>query len=445
MYSFNKYIRLFILITIIICFSKNILAERPKLKFEGAYFMAYPIAIAPLKNTKGTDPRDDSISLDIVKTLTNDLKISGLFNVLKPESFLANLKKEGLTAGTINFQDWLNIGASSLIKGGFQIEGSELMLKIKLFEVASGKEVINKTYTGTVAELRKLLHEFADEIFKYFTNEKGIFSTKIATIRKLSGTQELWLMDFDGRNLVRVTNNGSINILPAWSPDGTSIAYTSFLQGNPDLYDYKLLSGKSKKISAYNGLNIGASFSRDNKKIAITISKDGNSEIYLIDRKGSILKRLTNHWGIDSSPTWSPDDKKIAFVSERAGNPHIYIMDSNGENKKRLTFKGTYNQTPEWSPLGDYIVFTARDERNVFDIFKINPNDPNDIIRLTQDEGNNEEPSWSPNGRYIVFASTRLGQSKLFIMTANGQNQTSICNKPGEFVSPVWSPWFIKK
>ena len=94
MNSFIKYTNLFILIIIIFCFSSTVIAERPKLKFEGAYFMAYPIAIAPFKNTKGKDPRDESVSSDIVKTITSDLKISGLFNVLKPESFLGIINSQ---------------------------------------------------------------------------------------------------------------------------------------------------------------------------------------------------------------------------------------------------------------------------------------------------------------------------------------------------------------
>ena len=89
---------------------------------------------------------------------------------------------------------------------------------------------------------------------------------------------------------------------------------------------------------------------------------------------------------------------------------------------RRLTFQGNYNQTPSWSPRGDLIAFTARDERNAFDLFTVQV-DSGKISRLTQDQANNEEPSFSPNGRLILFTSTRGGPSQLYVMTAEGNNQ----------------------
>ena len=81
---------------------------------------------------------------------------------------------------------------------------------------------------------------------------------------------------------------------------------------------------------------------------------------------------------------------------------------ANPQDVRRLTFQGNYNQTPDWSPRGDLIAFTARDERNAFDLFTVNV-ESGKVTRLTQDQGNNEEPTFSPNGRLIVFNSDRTG------------------------------------
>ena len=89
------------------------------------------------------------------------------------------------------------------------------------------------------------------------------------------------------------------------------------------------------------------------------------------------------------------------FFSDRHGSPQIWTMDRQGQQLKRLTFQGDYNQTPAWSPDGGSIAFTARDERNVFDVFTVKVEDSS-ITRLTQNQGNNEEPTWSPDGRYLV-------------------------------------------
>jgi TolB protein len=106
---------------------------------------------------------------------------------------------------------------------------------------------------------------------------------------------------------------------------------------------------------------------------------------------------------------------------------------------RRLTFQGNYNQTPDWSPRGDLIAFTARDERNAFDLFTINV-DTGKVTRLTQDQGNNEEPSFSPNGRLLLFTSTRNGGSQLFVMTSDGNNQLPLRADKGQLQTPDWAP-----
>jgi TolB protein len=113
-------------------------------------------------------------------------------------------------------------------------------------------------------------------------------------------------------------------------------------------------------------------------------------------------------------------------------------MPAGGGAASRLTFQGNYNQTPDWSPRGDLIAFTARDERNVFDLFTI-ALDGAKVTRLTQDQGNNEEPTFAPNGRLIEFTSSRGGGSDLFVMTVDGSKQVQLTH--GEKIStPAWGP-----
>ena len=104
---------------------------------------------------------------------------------------------------------------------------------------------------------------------------------------------------------------------------------------------------------------------------------------------------------------------------------------------RRITWVGNYNTTPDWSPKGDLIAFTARDERNVFDIFTVNVNS-GEVTRLTQDQGHNREPSWAPDGRYLVFESTRDGkQPRLYLMNQDGRWQTRLSSTPG-LKTPTW-------
>lgn len=246
-------------------------------------------------------------------------------------------------------------------------------------------------------------------------------------------------MDVDGYNADCVVKNGVLNLLPAWAGGG-SLLFTSYLGGSTDLYRIDLGPGTIAPLSKRPGLNTGAALSPNGKTLALTLSQDGNSEIYLLDREGQNPRRLTyDTFAIDSSPSWSPDGSQLAFVSDRAGSPQIYLMKADGSEVRRLTFQGNYNQTPDWSPRGDRIAFTARDERNVFDVFTIELASGR-ITRITQDQGNNEEPTWAPNGRLMAFVSDRGGQKAIYVSDPEGRNQRRVSRGKAPCYTPSWSP-----
>ena len=169
-----------------------------------------------------------------------------------------------------------------------------------------------------------------------------------------------------------LTKMGSDNLLPAYSPGGAEIAFTSYARNNPDLWIVSAGGGRARRVSQKPGLNTGAAWSPDGRAIALTLSHEGNSEIYRISPEdGRVLGRLTQSPAIDSSPSYSPDGSQIAFVSNRQGSPQIFVMPAGGGGAKRVTFQGKYNQTPRFSPRTDkpQIAFTGRDEKGVFDVF----------------------------------------------------------------------------
>ena len=418
--------------------STNAVAQNPPIigDVEGGEFRPFPIAIPEFRTAPGQDLLKAQGST-LSKQLRDDLDLSGVFQILDPKSFIDT---DGVTLSTVKFSDWLNVGAAGLVKGVLRDEGGQLKVEIHAFEVATGKEGLSKTYTGGKADLRDLGHQIADDVYRYYTGEPGIFRTKIAAVKKVQGEKQLVVMDVDGYAERQLTKGGGLNLLPSWTPDGRGLLFTSYRSNNPDLFEIAVADGSVKKVSSRPGLNTGGRVSPDGSKIALTLSQDGNSEIYLLDRSGSVLKRLTNQWGIDTSPTWSPDGKSIAFVSSRAGNPQIYVMDASGDaGAKRVTFQGNYNQTPSYSPRGTHIAFTARDEFNRFDIFVLEVA-TGKITRVTQDQGNNEEPTFSPNGRLLTFTSTRAGQRQVFVSNLDGTKQKQI-TFGGEYSSPAWGPF----
>jgi TolB protein len=396
-----------------------------------------PIAIAHFKNL-GTTPDKENISSKLQEVITHDLEISGFFQIIDPKSFIENSQRAGITSDKINWSDWSTIGAEALVKGGLSLEGKNLMVEGRLFDVIQGKFITGKRYFGKVDDLRLMAHKLVNEIIYQLTGEKSIFETRIAFVSTASGKKEIYLMDVDGENCQKITSHRSICLSPAWSPDGKKLAFTSYRRGNPDIYLKDIFYGNEKIISQEKGLNISPAFSPDGKKIAVTLSvDDGNSELFLIDLEGHKIDRLTTNWGVDVSPAFSPDGKKIAFVSDRSNSPQIYSLTVEDKSVKRLTFEGTYNASPEWSPRGDKIAFSSM-TGNKFNIYTMDP-DGGNVQRLTI-QGSNEDPSWSPNGRYLVFNSDREGSKKLYIMLANGENQRRITSGKGENTSPAWSP-----
>jgi len=365
---------------------------------------------------------------------TNDLSLSGFFRVLDNKAFLANLTAEGLTIAP---QDWKNVGAEGVIKARATLYGSDVKYEFRLYETAKGDQpVLSKDYRGAASLARSFVHQWSAEVVKYYTGEDSFFDSRIA-FSASTGTRrrDLFVMDWDGGNMFQLTKS-SQNILPAWSPNGREIAFTSYLAGKPDLYAMSTTGGKPRAISARPGLNMGAAYSPDGSKICATLSQDGNSELYLLSSAGAVIKRLTSNPYIDTSPTWSPDGSRIAFISDRHGSPQVWVMGADGSGQTKVTRRGNYNQTPAWTPRKDapIVAFTARDEKYAYDVFTVNV-DSGEMTRITEGHGSNQRPTWAPNGRAVAYESSRGG---VWVSTADGRTERQVYK--GNAAAPSWGP-----
>ncbi len=405
---------------------------RVYIDIEAPELQPLPIALAQFRGVGGSPPALDREIWDI---LANDLTISGFFEII-PRNEFPN-ETDALTDPP-NYARWSASRAEALVIGGYSSQGDQLAIEFRLFDLVEKAFLMGKKYEGSTKSLRDIVHRIGNEITYWITGEKGIFDTKIAFISTVSGNKEIYAIDFDGHNVRQITNNGSLNLSPAWSPDGRLVAFTSYIKRNPDLYLFDLTRSIQIRLSANPGLNAAPAWSPDGSRMALMMRNDGNSEIFIINRDGTNPKRVTKSWSSEASPTWSPTGRKIAFVSDRAGSPQIYTMDLSGKDVKRLTFFGSYNACPSWSPKGDKIAYCGRSNGR-FDILTVNP-DGTGLRRLTEDSGNNESPTWSPDGRYIAFSSSRDGRSRIYVMNANGANQRRLTSTKGKESSPTWSP-----
>jgi TolB protein len=385
----------------------------------------YPRNLTPANGTSAATEMGDVI--------TFDMNMSGVtLSETRPQTTLSG---GGLTETTM--LPWMAAGFDLLVRGEYSITGENLTVEFRLFDLLNRKMMVARRYLGTTKDLRRFAHSFADEIMLVVTGEKGPFTTHIAYVSSQSGNKEIVIMDWDGKNQVSLTRNGSINLNPDFSPDGREILFSSYKRGNPDLYKRALYNTVEVPVSNRKGLNITGAWSPDGSRIALTLSKDGNSEIYTLNKDGSNPTRLTTTPSIEVSPVWSPDGKRIAFVSDRLGKPQIFVMDSNGGTARRLTTNGSYNVNPRWSPKGDRIAY-ARMQGGGFQIYSINSDGTGDTQLTTG--GSNENPAWSPDGRLLTFSSKRGGVEDIYVMRADGSGQTRVSQGKGHSTQPAWSP-----
>ena len=410
--------------------------ERPAIVISNADFRPLPIAVQAFLGEG--DAR--AAAAEATSVVRADLALSGLFDVLDPKGYLAD-PKEGLAVASVAFTRWADVGADGLVKAALRSEGSELVGELHVYEVRAAREGTSRTFRVPAGQARALAHRMSDEIVRYYTHEPGVFSTRIAAIRKANDQYQLITVDVDGHNPEVLLTEKDALLFPAWRPDGSEIILTSYRTGRPELWVYRLADHAFRSLG-HRGNTMGGVYSPDGKRIAYCLTEGANTDVWVMNADGSSPKRLTRDPAIDVSPAWSPDGTKIAFTSDRAGTPQLYVMSAaDGSGVKRLTFQGNYNQTPVWSPRGDMIAFTARDERKVFDVFWVSP-ETGVISRITQDQGRtNEDPSYAPTGRLLVFRTDRNDFGQLVISDPKGNRQTVILGSAGaDLVEPAWGP-----
>ena len=372
------------------------------------------------------------------KTLRSDMDFSGVVTVADPSSLPFDAASVKLGQEKDYLPRLSSLGIQVMLTAELIRDGNRLVLEAKLSDVATRGQIFHNRYVGDPKGLKPAVHRLSDDIIYYLTGERGIARTKLALASNRTGAKEIYVMDFDGDNLMQMTRNHSLNLTPRWSPDGKVLAYVSYRDGNPDLYLLDVTCGRRSKVSALPGLNISPAWSPDGRSIALALSKNGITNLFLMRSDGGGLRQLTNGSAISVSPSWSPNGRQLAFVSDQGGTPQIYVMDAEGTNVRRLTFKGNYNTSPAWSPRGDKIAFVSS-QYGPFNIFVMN-SDGGGTAGLTRGGGDNESPSWSPDGRYIAFSSTRHGKSGVYIMRADGAGQRRITQNDAEYFTPDWSP-----
>ncbi len=422
--------------------TKKSLVAFPSLQYEGI-----------VKNNNFS-----AVGAELFNVITNDLNVSSFFQFISQDAFLekpisSSLRPVSADPKGFRFENWTPLKTDFLIRGSFNIVGSDVELEVYVYHVPKAGLVFAKKYKGPVSANRRIAHTFANDVLKNLTEKEGMYLSRFVVSSDRGGGQykEIYVMDWDGANVDKVTDHRSISLSPAWSPDGDKIAYTTYVVRaisklrNADLFLLDLKTRQRKLISYRQGINSGASFLPDGRSLLLTISQGNSPNIHHIGLDGENKGRITNgpNSAMNVEPAVSPDGKEVAFSSDRSGRPMIYVMNIDGSNVRRITFAGVFNSSPSWSPDGKKLAFAGQADGN-FDIFVVDANGTN-MIRLTSAKksngrnANNEDPSFSPDGRFVVYTSNRTGKSQIYISTADGSEERQVTNDKFNYFKPKWS------
>ena len=226
------------------------------------------------------------------------------------------------------------------------------------------------------------------------------------------------IMNADGTGRERLTELYVDDFDPAWSPNGSKIAFAS----RGGIYVMNVDGSGIRRVTSGDSWAAGPSWSPDGSQIAFSWHRDGQTDIYAINVDGSGLKQVTDDGFYDKEPAWSPDGARIAFASAENRTSDIYLINLDGSERTLLYGTVRNERSPAWSPDGSTIAFTSEerpDGGNLNDeIFKINL-DLSGFARLTNRGWDDETPSWNPYGDKLVFSSNQVGNSEIYVMEAD--------------------------
>ncbi|MBC8232826.1 PD40 domain-containing protein [bacterium] len=301
-------------------------------------------------------------------------------------------------------------GYEKATRDGVSIGTDEANIDISLTRHVSGRIIFEKGLRGKTSFGISVVNADGTGIVKELTNAADKFpswspdSSQIVFQGKGQGREggawKIYTMNANGIGIRNISPNTDNDTTPAWSPDGTMIAFVH----------WEIL---------------------------------GEPAIYVMDVNGGIRRRITD-CDEEGAPTWSPDSSKIAFVKKsKSGeeiefeeevvkaNLDIYVVNIDGENEAQLT-KGKKNEIlPAWSPDGSKLSYTTLAGSGIADVYVVDLYS-GQSERVSSGPGFNGYSCWSPDGTKIAFSSNRNGSFGIYMVDADGGNETVVYDNPGE-------------
>ncbi len=379
---------------------------------------------------------------DIAQVISADLTGTGLFREIPATAFISQVAS---FSAPVQYPDWKAINAQALITGEVELQGGQLIVRFRLYDVFSDAELgSGLQFAGPPEGWRRIAHKVADAVYSRITGEGGYFDSRVVYVSE-SGPKDqrrkrLAIMDYDGANVQYLTDANAIVLAPRFSPTGDRVLYTSYETGQPRIYVLDVGSVQRRVLESQAGtMSFAPRFAPDGQTVVYSLTQGGNTDIFRLNLASGQTQRLTSAPSIETAPSFSPDGSRIVFESDRSGSQQLYIMPAAGGEAQRISFgQGRYG-TPVWSPRGDLIAFTKQNKgRFHIGVMRTDGSEERLLTASFLDEG----PTWAPNGRVIMFArETRgaQGTTSLYSVDITGRNLRPVRTPEGAS-DPSWSP-----
>ena len=313
-----------------------------------------------------------------------------------------------------------------LIEKSLIVNGSSFQ-KIVFSKIVFNPDERGEIYSIDINGLseKRLTNNNVHDLYQKYTPD----GTKIVFYSSRDGSEEIYIMDFDGSNQTRLTTEGGFSF--QISPDGTKIVFNSNRDGSQEIYIMDINGSNQTRLTFNNKDCYDAKFSRDGNKIVYIVDNINDFDIFLMNIDGSSQVELSNNEYRDINPQFSFNGNKIVFQSTRDGNYEIYSMDIDGNNQTNLTNSSSPEDNLTVSPTDSFIIY-----RTNGDLWKMRTDGSNQEY-LTN---SGHSPVFSHTGLKILITKSISGYNQIFIIDTDGKNEKRITNNSSHNEFPSLQP-----